>query len=385
MFYLQGGPGGACPLPQNAPWTSPFINKGYNVFFLDQRGAGLSQTLTAQTVLARGNSHEQAAYLKHFRADSIVKDCEAVRKAITQDQPADRCKVSLLGQSFGGFCATTYLSKYPEALHEVFMTGGLPPLSDSPDPIYAKLVKRSAARSREYYERYPEDVQDIRRIAEYLKRNKVETPSGGTLSAARLQAAGACLGFHSGFGKLHGLVTRITNDLDTYGHLTRPTITDFEGMDNFDDAIIYAILHEPIYNTGKAARWSAERHLAESIHYGKSPTDSPLLFTAEMVTHSTFTDCVELRPLLEAAEILAADADWPALYDIAQLARNEVPVFAAVYHDDLYVDFEISQGTSTSIRGCKILVSNMMYHDALRTKTAEVVEGLFALRDDVLE
>lgn len=361
------------------------MDKGYNLFFLDQRGAGLSQTLSAKTVLARGNPQQQAAYLKHFRADNIVRDCEAVRKAITQDYPEEKRKISLLGQSFGGFCATTYLSKYPEGLREVFMTGGLPPLSDSPDPVYAKLVTRAAERSREYYERYPDDIQHVRRIAEYLTKNNIETPSGGRLSAARLQGAGACLGFHAGFGQLHRLITRIIVDLDTYGYLTRPTISGFEGMDQFDDTIIYAILHEPIYNTGNAAQWSAERQLAASMHYGKASADSPLNFTTEMITHSHFADCVELRPLLEAAEILAADKDWPELYDTAQLACNTVPVFAAVYHDDLYVDFDNSMATAKTIKGCKVFISNMFYHDGIRSHTAKVLDGLFALRDDVLE
>lgn len=360
------------------------MEKGYNLFFLDQRGAGLSQTLSAKTVLAQGDPRQQAAYLKHFRADNIVRDCEAVRKAITQGFPEEKCKISLLGQSFGGFCATTYLSKYPEGLREVFMTGGLPPLSSSPDPVYAKLVARAAKRSSEYYERFPDDVQNVQRIAEYLKNN-IETPSGGKLSVARLQAAGACLGFQSGFGQLHRLISKCVIDLDTYKYLTRPTISDFEAMDHFDDAIIYAILHEPIYNTGNAAQWSAERQLAASVHYGKASASSPLNFTTEMITHSHFADCAELRPLLEAAEILAADKDWPALYDTAQLACNSVPVFAAVYHDDLYVDFDTSMATAKSIKGCKVFISNMFYHDGIRTGTAKVLDGLFALRDDVLE
>ena len=46
-----------------------------------------------------------------FRADSIVRDCEAIRSCLTADYPMDRRKWSVIGQSFGGFCAVTYLSK----------------------------------------------------------------------------------------------------------------------------------------------------------------------------------------------------------------------------------------------------------------------------------
>ena len=47
------------------------------------------------------------------RADSIVKDAEVVRKALV---PSDNSngRWSVLGQSFGGFCALTYLSFAPE-------------------------------------------------------------------------------------------------------------------------------------------------------------------------------------------------------------------------------------------------------------------------------
>ena len=385
MFYLQGGPGGGCPLPQDASYTKTFLDKGYNIFFLDQRGAGLSQTLTARTILARGKPQDQAAYLKHFRADSIVRDCEAVRQAVTADYPEGERKISLLGQSFGGFCATTYLSKYPAGLREVFMTGGLPPLDKQPDNVYERLVERAAARSNDYYTRFPDDVERVRRIAAYLSRNKVETPSGGSLTVERLRAAGIVLGFQSGFGRLHGLVTRVDNDLDTYGYLTRPSIRDFEDLTSQDESVLYAILHEPIYNSGNAANWSAERQLARSKHYGKASPDSQLNFTAEMIVHANFRDSAELRPLQDAAEILAADDDWPDLYDKEQLGRNEVPVFAATYFDDIYVDFERSQETARAIRGCQTFVTNRMYHDGLRSKTTQVLDELFALRDDVLE
>jgi hypothetical protein len=63
--------------------------------------------------------------MKSFRADSIVKDCEAIRQALTVDYPEDQKKWSIMGQSFGGFCSTTYLSFYPEGVKEAFLFGGL--------------------------------------------------------------------------------------------------------------------------------------------------------------------------------------------------------------------------------------------------------------------
>jgi proline iminopeptidase len=79
--------------------------------FLDQRGTGLSTAVTAATLARQGSAIKQAEYLRMFRADSIVRDCEAIRTCLTAEYPTDRKKWSVIGQSFGGFCAVTYLSK----------------------------------------------------------------------------------------------------------------------------------------------------------------------------------------------------------------------------------------------------------------------------------
>ena len=57
-----------------------------------------------------------------------------------------------------------------------------------------------------------------------------------------------------------------------------------------------------------------------------------------------------LRPLREAADILAERDDWPPLYDPARLAANDVPAAAAVYYNDMYVDRELSMQTARAIR-----------------------------------
>ena len=93
----------------------------------------------------------------------------------------------------------------------------------------------------------------------------------------------------------------------------------------------------------------------------------------------------ELRKLKTVAETLARTSDWPALYNEAQLAKNKVPVYAAAYYDDMYVDFDLSMDTASRIQGCKTFVTNAMYHDAIRSKMDEVVRGVWALRDDVID
>jgi hypothetical protein len=51
----------------------------------------------------------------HDRADSIVADAELVRRLLVPGaSERGRGRWTLLGQSFGGFCALTYLSMAPE-------------------------------------------------------------------------------------------------------------------------------------------------------------------------------------------------------------------------------------------------------------------------------
>lgn len=48
------------------------------------------------------------------RADSIVADAELVRECLRVGTDPQSSRWSLLGQSFGGFCAVQYLSVAPQ-------------------------------------------------------------------------------------------------------------------------------------------------------------------------------------------------------------------------------------------------------------------------------
>ena len=89
FVYLQGGPGFGCSAPQDMSITNTLLDRGYQILFLDQRGTGLSSPITAATLELEGDVHRQADYLKLFRADSIVKDCEAIRRNLTEDYPTE--------------------------------------------------------------------------------------------------------------------------------------------------------------------------------------------------------------------------------------------------------------------------------------------------------
>src|SRR3954451_23901698 len=79
LLFLQGGPGGKSPRPLRADAWIAHALRTHRVLLLDQRGTGRSTPITARTV--RGMpAGELAAYLRRFRADSIVADAEILRE-----------------------------------------------------------------------------------------------------------------------------------------------------------------------------------------------------------------------------------------------------------------------------------------------------------------
>jgi hypothetical protein len=86
-----------------------------------------------------------------------------------------------------------------------------------------------------------------------------------------------------------------------------------------------------------------------------------------------------LRPLREAAGILAERDVWPPLYDPARLAANEVPAAAAVYYNDMYVDRELSMQTARAIRGLRTWVTSEYEHDGLRVSDGVVLDRLIGM------
>ena len=115
LVFFQGGPGfeAARPFKPSSPSWLERALEDYRVLLLDQRGTGRS---TPVGTLAELSPEEQADYLKHFRADGIVRDAELIRGELGVE------RWSVLGQSFGGFCVTRYLSAVPEGLAEAFIT-----------------------------------------------------------------------------------------------------------------------------------------------------------------------------------------------------------------------------------------------------------------------
>ena len=378
LVFLQGGPGFGSPRPfGRESWLNRALDD-YRVLLLDQRGTGRSTPASRHTLGRLGSPRAQADYLSHFRADSIVRDAELIRRRLTGGEPW-----SVLGQSFGGFCTTTYLSLAPEGIREAFLTGGLPGLDASADDVYRVTYPIVAERNRRHYERFPMDADRARAVARHLASHEVIMPGGARLTVPAFQGLGRMLGAAGGSDTLHYLLEdAFTGPAGGGAVISDAFLARAAAELSFAEAPLYALVHEACYAQGTATRWAADRIMAEFPAFDPAAAvdgDITLLFTGEMIYPWMFETDPVLRPLRDAAEDLAARDSWPRLYDPARLAANDVPAAAAVYFDDMYVPRELSLPTAAAIRGLRPWVTNEYEHDGLRLSNGGVLDRLIGL------
>ncbi|HWS31779.1 MAG TPA: alpha/beta fold hydrolase [Actinoplanes sp.] len=366
LLFLQGGPGNRSP--RDLPVWLRRAARDYRVLLLDQRGTGRSTPITRQTL---AGVTDPAGYLVHFRADSIVKDAELLRGHLTGDRPW-----SVLGQSFGGFCAVTYLSFAPHGLREVIITGGLPGLTATAEDVYRATYPQVLTANERFFARYPEDEAIARRVVDALREQDARLPGGDRLTPHRFQTLGGNLGSQARFDLIHHLL----EEAFAGNELSELFLRRVDSRVSFAEHPLYAALHEPIYGQGAATGWAAHRVRAEFPEFDLDG-GGPVRFTGEMIYPWQFAEDPALIPLAEAADALAAKADWPALYDPARLAANEVPVAAAIYYDDMYVDRDLSVATAAAIRGLRPWITNEFAHDGLR-HDERVLDRLLGMLDD---
>jgi pimeloyl-ACP methyl ester carboxylesterase len=357
LVFLQGGPGFEAPRPTRHPSSPGWLDRAlreFRVLMLDQRGTGRSSPVGA---LPGMTPAQQADHLAQFRADAIVRDAEWIRRELGVE------RWSVLGQSFGGLCVTTYLSLAPDGLREALITGGLPPLRRHIDEVYAHTYRRARERNRRYAERYPADGARLAELRRRLEGSDVRLPDGDRLTWRRFRQAGSMLGMSDGAETLHYLLElepdspAFLNDArDPLGVIRNP---------------LYAVLHEACWADGGRTRWSAQRMLPPEF-------DAENLLTSEHIYPWMFEDYASLAPLREAAHLLA-DRDWPHLYDPAVLAANTVPCAAVIYAEDLYVERTFAEETAARIRGLRPWLTNEYDHNGLRADGERILDRLLDL------
>ena len=82
-------------------------------------------------------------------------------------------------QSYGGFCAVTYLSFAPQGLKQVLLTGGIPPIGSgsgcTADAVYRACFEPIIHQNEKYYLRFPQDIEIVREVVNHL----AESEGGG--------------------------------------------------------------------------------------------------------------------------------------------------------------------------------------------------------------
>jgi pimeloyl-ACP methyl ester carboxylesterase len=356
LLFLQGGPGMEATRPASPPsgWMKRALQE-FRVLLLDQRGTGRSSPVGS--AIPGELPQAQADYLTRFRADSIVRDAELIREELGVD------RWTVLGQSFGGFTAMTYLSIAPEGLREALITGGLSPIGRPVDDVYGATYVRLREKNRAYFERYPDDRERARKIFRRLEDEDVRLPSGDRLTARRFRQLGLWLGDSAGFELLHHVLEL------PFG--SSAFLYDTEDAVRFGRNPIYATLHESSYADGVATRWSAARLLPDEV-------EEEGYFTAEHVFPWMWEDYAALRPHRAAAELLA-EHPWPRLYDAGRLRHNDVPVAATIYVNDLYVERAFAEETAEAIRGLRAWITNEYEHNGLRADGERLLGRLLEL------
>ncbi|XP_075519137.1 uncharacterized protein LOC142553041 isoform X2 [Primulina tabacum] len=425
LLYLQGGPGFECQRPTEAGgWISKACEE-FRVILMDQRGTGLSTPLTPSSMSQFKSAEDLADYLKYFRADNIVNDAEFVRKLLV---PNSR-PWTVLGQGLKQVLLTGGIPPIRSGC--------------AADFVYRACYQQVMTQNEKYYQRFPRDIEIIREVVDHLSESDgggVPLPSGGILTPRGLQLLGLSgLGTNNGFERLHYMFERVWDPVLVPGapkKISYYFLNAYERWLSFDTNPLYALMHESIYcevnilvvtaftniwkhlvlsrlslpslileNTllfiyqfvlillsncfiisglkGSSSSWSAHRTRLEfdsqfdaikSVKEGR-----PVLLTGEMVFPWLFDEIQALKPFKDAAHLLAKKKDWPPLYDISTLKNNKVPIAAAVYFEDMYVNFKLSMETASGIAGIRLWITNEYMHSGLTDGGGLVLEHLLGM------
>ena len=378
LIFFQGGPGckGSRPADWSSPWFGAALEK-YRIIMLDQRGTGRSTPLDNVTIPALGS--RAGAWLRLMRADQIVGDAEALRRALGIK------KWTVMGQSFGGFIITAYLSRFPEAIEKAYITGGLPGLTKV-NRIYEQTFAATAQRCREFYA-LPGMEEAVRQTCAHVLEHDEYLPNGEKLTPNRIRQVGLELGRSYGLENLRYLFEAPFVQIGGKRHLTQEFLGQVGGRVSFSLDPLYALLHETIYGNAvpqsevEPTAWAADRirEKAPGFAQNADPLDyeQPYYLTGEHFGRWVFAQDPSLRSLAELADDLAAETDWPVLYDPQKLAENQVPVHAVVYRDDIFVPRALSLNTG-SVMGANILEKPDWHHDGLRASGDLIISWLLS-------
>jgi len=311
----------------------------------------------------------------------------------------------VLGQSYGGFCICTYLSLIEKPPKMCLFTGGIPPIFTPIQEVYSSLWTRIKERNRLFYQRYPGDIPLVKRIVRRLKDRPETLPSGGLLTARRFLQLGISLGGSpSAFASLHSLLsTAFVSSNSNENDFTRSFLKCMDSLQPFDDHPVYYLLHESIYADGSRhsnpTSWAAhkvfQKMIEESPKFNYEVTsiqdqkDITTLFFGEVVfPWMCEGDYAELSDfgMRALAHALADKNDWEKLYNEDRIkkaltTKNGISkAVAAVYYDDMYVDFDASMKVVKELDDLvHVWITNDYQHSGIRDDGAFIIGKLIGM------
>lgn len=375
LVYLQGGPGFPAGRPLGTGGSfGGIVGKGlerYRWILLDQRGTGRSHRIDELSP-AEDLTVERLASL---RQENIVRDAEELRKALGLET------WSLFGQSFGGFCITSYLSLFPDSVDRAFLTGGLPTLTKGADDLYRTTYAKLKVRQERFFAQFPWAQARIEELIHHLDNSEEILPTGERLSSRRFRTIGIELGRGTGFDSLGYLLEEPFREVKGEKRLRSDFLQDVGARLSFQGGPLYAAIHESIYG-GVAGQdvtgWAAHRVRGEFEEFAEDGT----WLTGEHIYPWQFDEDPALRPFKTVAEELA-QYRWPAgPYNAEVLREADVTAAAAIYLDDIFVPFEDSMATADTYRELRRHVTNKFQHNGIHEDGEGILGELFRLADE---
>lgn len=372
IVWLQGGPGFPSPRPLGADGLFGEALKRYRWILLDQRGTGRSHRIDSNSPA----EDLTAERLGQLRQENIVRDAEALRKHLNIR------KWSLFGQSFGGFCITTYLSMFPDSIERAFLTGGLPTLDKGADDLYRSTYAKLTFRHEQFLRQFPWAEERIAEIVAHLDDSDERLPTGERLSSRRFRTIGIELGRGTGFATLAYLLEDPFHTVGGEKRLRTDFLGDVGARVSFNDGPLYAAIHESIYGGvgGQAVTgWAAHRIREEFPQFAE---DAGTFLTGEHVFPWQFDEDPALAPFKQGAMELA-EMEWPSSPYDATILHEAAPLCAAaIYLDDIFVPFEESMATAKTYRDLRPMVTNRYQHNGIREDGAAIFAELQRLAND---
>lgn len=386
IVFFQGGPGSPAPRPAPVGGWVDWLLGHYRVVLFDQRGTGASSPLEASAVTAQGDAEAQADYLACFRADAIIDDAEDLRHHLQGDEPWH-----VLGQSFGGFINTAYLSRAPHGLASVMITAGLPSVTEHATRTYELTWASTDRRNSEMFEQFDGLEERVWDVAVHLENSDERLVTGERLTPARLRMLGLVLGYSYGPQTLRFLFEQPFVTINGGKRLNARFLHDVTDRLSFATNPIYGVLHEAIYSgtTPEPTAWAAHRVRDSFPDFALPGTEqspyatesearqagAPFRFSGEHVFPWQMREDPALAPMADAADLIA-ERQFGKLYDLDVLASNTVPASGWVFWDDMFVPASLSLDTAERIRGFQPILTNDYHHDGLRADGPKLLERM---------